>query len=544
MRKKKAITAMVSAVLMSSVVVAGCSGSKDPAPSSPGSPSASASPKVEEKKLNMKMFMTNSGIPHPEGVNPNDNPYINVVKEYANVDLELEVPNYADFKTKFNLMLSSGNLPDIVHTIYPDEAYQRADEGAFIDLKSYYDKSPVVQKYITPEMMEMAKSESGHYYRIPMSWSSVPQGDGVIVRYDLVVKYNDGKMPETVEEWIELLRKIKKAEPDSIPLANRVVNEMAITYAGVPFFYWYGAKPFTYRIEGGKAVSTFTLPEYKAAVEVMKQLYDEGILDKEFATTDTAKYADKLKNRNVLLNVNTADQLIPTGTPKLPEDQHKESQFAPPLKQYPTVLKDVKYVQPKLAYPITGHGLYISAKAKDKDRAWKVIEGFASDKLHEAIFWGKEGEDYKMENGKKTPIENQGLANKDKYYRLHLGIIFGFNDRKESSIAAAEKVMNKDEFNRRIDGMKKLEETAKQTGLPLEPFVKLPADTAAKRTESNQFISQATVEAIMGKITMQQFDQKVEEYKKKYGFIYDEYTKYMNANKDQLRKLGVKEVDW
>ncbi|WP_409345177.1 extracellular solute-binding protein [Paenibacillus sp. MBLB4367] len=493
----------------------------------------------------MKMFMGNSGIPHPEGVDPSNNPYINIVKEYANVDLELEVPNSTDFKTKFNLMLSSGNLPDIVHTFYPTEAYQRADEGAFIDLKSYYDKSPVVQKYITPEMMEIAKSTSGHYYRIPMSWASVPQGDGVIMRYDLVSKYNNGKIPETVEEWIELLRKIKKAEPDSIPLSNRVVNEMAITYTGLPFFYWYGAKPFTYRVEGGKAVSTFTLPEYKAAVQVMKQLYDEGILDKEFATTDTPKYVDKLKNRNVVLNVNAADQMIPTGAPKEAGYEHQEEQFVPQLKQYPSVLKDVKYAQPKMAFPITDHGLYISAKTKDKDRAWKVIEGFASPKLHEAIFWGKEGEDYKVENGKKSPIDGQGLANKkEKYYKLQLAVIFGFNDRKESSIAAAEKAMKKDEFTRRIDGMKQVEDVARKNGMPLEPFVKLSPETSAKKTESNQFISQATVEAIMGKITMEQFDQKVEEYKKKYGFIYDEYTKYMNANKDQLRKLGVKEVEW
>jgi ABC-type glycerol-3-phosphate transport system substrate-binding protein len=489
--------------------------------------------------------MNNSGIPHPEGVDPSNNPFLNIVEDYANVDLELEVPNYADFKTKFNLMLSSGNLPDILHTVYPDETNQRADEGAFLDLKAFYDKSTILKKYITPEMMEMAKSSSGHYYRIPMSWSSAPQGDGVMVRYDLVVKYNEGKWPETVEEWIELLRKIKKAEPNSLPMTNRVVNEFGIAYGGLPIFYWYGARPNSYRIEGGKVVSTFILPEYKAAVEVMKQLYDEGLLDKEFATTDGAKWSEKKKNRNVLFEVNTADQAIPTGTAKLPEDAHKETQIAPPLKKYPAVLKDTKYVQPKRSFPInSGHGLYISAKTKDKDRAWKVIEGFASDKLHEAIFWGKEGEDFKIENGKKSPIDGQGLSHPNKRFALHLGLIFGFNDRKESSIAAAEKAMDKNEFNRRMEGMKRVEEAANTTGLSLEPFVVLSSEAASKKTESNQFISTATIEAIMGKITMQQFDQKVEEYKKKYGFIYDEYTKYMNQNKDQLKKLGVKEIEW
>ncbi|MFK7691978.1 extracellular solute-binding protein [Paenibacillus sp. HJGM_3] len=485
--------------------------------------------------------MNNSGIAYTDGVDPSNNPFINIIKDYANVDLEMEVPNYADFKTKFNLMLSSGNLPDLVHTVYPDETNLRADEGAFLDLKAFYDKSPLIQKYITPQMMEMAKSSSGHYYRIPMSWATAPQGDGVMVRYDLVVKYNGGKWPETVEEWIELLRKIKKAEPDSLPMTNRVVNEIAISYSGVPIFYWYGAKPYSYRIDGGKAVSTFTLPEYKAAVEVMKQLYDEGILDKEFATTDGAKWSEKKKNRSVLFEVNNADQMIPSGAPKATD---QEIQIAPPLKKYPAVLKDTKYVQPKRAFPINSHGIYISAKTKDKDRAWKVIEGFATDKLHDAIFWGKEGEDFKVENGKKTPVDGKGLSDPARRYALSLALIFGFNDRKEPSIAAAANVMDKNEFQRRMDGMKMLEDAALATGLSLESFVTLPAEASSKKTESNQFISTATVEAIMGKITMQQFDQRVEEYKKKYGFIYDEYTKYMNANKDQLKKLGVKEIEW
>ncbi|TMV47888.1 extracellular solute-binding protein [Paenibacillus mesophilus] len=538
--KKKAVSVLMASVLLSTVLAAGCSSKSEP----PASKGSRTSTNAEEKRIKMSMFMNNSGIAHPEGVDPSNNPYINIVEDYANVDLEVEVPNYTDFKTKFNLMLSSGNLPDILHTVYADETNQRADEGAFLDLKAFYDKSPIIQKYITPGMMEMAKSSSGHFYRIPMSWTSVPQGEGVMARYDLVVKYNEGKWPETVEEWIDLLRKIKKAEPNSLPMSNRVVNEYGIAYGGLPIFYWHGARPNSYRIEGGKVVSTFTLPEYKAAVVVMKQLYDEGLLDKEFATTDGAKWTEKRKNRNVLFEVNTADQMIPTGAVKLPEDAHKETQIAPPLKKYPSVLKDTKYVQPKRSYPINAHGLYISSKTKDKDRAWKVIEGFASDKLHEAIFWGKEGEDFKIENGKKLPIDGQGLANANKRYALHLSLIFGFNDRKESSIAAAEKAMDKDEFKRRMDGMKMLEDAANATGLALDPFVVLSADTVSKKTESNQFISTATIEAIMGKITLEQFDQKVEEYKKKYGFIYDEYTKYMNQNKDRLKKLGVKEVDW
>ncbi len=67
------------------------------------------------KRVKLTMFMGNSGLAQPTGVDPSNNWAINVIEDYANVDLELEIPAYNDFPTKLNLLLASGNLPDIVH---------------------------------------------------------------------------------------------------------------------------------------------------------------------------------------------------------------------------------------------------------------------------------------------------------------------------------------------------------------------------------------------------------------------------------------------
>ena len=87
------------------------------------------------------MFMGNSGVPHPADVDPSSNWAIDVVEELANVDLILEVPNYQDFATKINLLLASGNLPDIIHGWQKADLENAADAGAFIDHKPYYDNS-------------------------------------------------------------------------------------------------------------------------------------------------------------------------------------------------------------------------------------------------------------------------------------------------------------------------------------------------------------------------------------------------------------------
>ncbi|MGN7383070.1 extracellular solute-binding protein [Paenibacillus sp. SAFN-117] len=545
--KKHSNVLLTAAALVCSMTISGCSDSGSPsATSTPDESKPGASPQTKTSApVKLKLFMGNSGMAHPDGVNPSDNPYINLIKEKSGVDLELEVPGYQDFKTKYNLMLSSGSLPDLVHSWYPTEAYRTADQGGLIDLKKYYDQSEAVKKVITPEMMELAKSPSGHYYRIPMRNTSSPQGAGVAVRYDMLVKYNDGEYPESVDGWIEFMRKVHKAEPNALILSNRVANtDTALGFGGLPIFFWYGALPYDYRVQDGKVISNFMLPEYREAVQTMKMLYEEGILDKEFATNDNVKYGDKKRNRDVLFEYNQADQFIPTGQAKLPQEQHMEWQLSPALKQYPAVLKDPKYAQPYEGLPITDHGIYISSQSKHPDEAWKVIEALASEELHDMIFWGMEGEDYTVQGDKKVPIEGKGLSDKTQYYKLHLAILFGFSDRKDSSIAAAQQVMNKKEFDRRMEGLKTWEGYAKDKGRRLSHFAQLSDEANRKRGEANNFISQATFEAIMGRITMEQFDQKVAEFGNKYGFIYEEYTKYMNDHKEKLRGFGVKEVDW
>lgn len=538
--------------LLMGTVIAACSNSggaddskKNTETVAPGAtPTSEASAKANQPRTKLKMFMGDSGIPHPDGTDPSDNPFIRIVEDYANVDLDMDVPSYQDFQTKFNLLLSSGQLPDIVHTWFIEETDQRAREGAFIDLKKYYDSSPQVQKYVTPEMMELAKDKvSGNYWRIPMASQNTPQGAGIVARYDLVMKYNNNKWPETIEEWVNMMRTMKKAEPDSIILSNRVSGDYTLSYGGTPIFNLFGAAPYTYRVDGGKAVSTFTLPEYRAAVELYKQLYDEGIVDKEFAVNDNAKYYEKVKNKNVLWEYNSADQYVPSGVAKKPEDQTKEWLWAPPLKTYPSVVKDAKYTRPYRWMPIAGHGVYISAKSKDPERAWKAIEGFASDELHEAIFWGKEGETYNVKDGKRVPIAEK-LSDKSRSWSLHLAFIFGFADGMDVTKAQAEMVRDPKELERMSGAMEMLNDQAMETGIGLDNFIVLSDEAAKKRPDEVKFISKATVEAIMGKITMQEFDQRVQEFQKKFGFIYDEYTKYLTEHKNELLKAGVKEAGW
>ncbi len=560
--RNRAVSVIVVTLFVFTLVIAGCTkgnnegkASDSGKPSSPATSSTSPSAKPDptaDQKLDLTMVMSNSGLTYPEKVDPSDNEFINVVKDYANVNLNLKVEKNGEVGTWLPLLLASNKLPDILHTPKVDVVNEAAEKGAFIDLKPFYDNSPEIQKWITPEMMDMA-SYNGHYYRLPMATGKdAPQGGGNYVRMDLLEKFNDGKYPDTVEGYVEVLRKIKAANPNAIPLSAWADPSAGTIFNyGQGFFQWYGARPNEFRVQDGHVLSTFVLPEYRAAVELYRQLYSEGLLDKDFATNDWTAWFNNL-DKDVLIVNDTADQLLPLAayhkqSKGTPTDTSFRSRiaFAPPLASYPSVVKDPKYTLFPMNSPIVFHGLYISSSSKHPERAWKVLEGFASDQMAEKLWWGDEGKEYVVKDGKRIP-DAVKLNDPDRYWSLQLSIVRGFAAGIEAKNAIYLQVLGQEDFDLSANSLKYPAEMAEEAGynmFTLLPFTSLDK-VKLKLTESNIFLSGATVEAITGKISMEQFDKKVEEYKSKYGFIGEEYTKYMNENKAQLEGWGVKQINW
>lgn len=500
----------------------------------------------KEERITLTLFMGNSGLQAPDGVDLNDNKFINIIKDYANVDLEVECPLYTDYNTKFNLLLSSGDLPDIVHAQSAGEALKRGDEGAFIDLYEYWENSPVIQKYIDETMMEIAKSPKGGYYRIPMKYNNAYEGSGIIARYDLIAKYNDNKWPETVEDWIEIARKLKADDPDAIPFSMRADAGRFSNYGGAVFPFLYGAYTNRWDYEENKVYAQIQLPEFKAALETMAQLYEEGLLDPEFSTTDSPSWFAKKADNSVLAEVNNMNQTLPAShsiyrnSTEFPEQNTWEWLVAPPLKKYPSVVKDPKYTEPFSDSPISDHGMFISSSCKEPDRAWKVIEGFACDELFERIFWGWEGETYKIENGKKIP-DIDALMDLEKHrWGLAYATIFGFNNGQEVSEVGAVTSLGEEFFNKVKNNILPVDKVARNNGISPLAYVQLSEDAVKKSAEAADMAFAIATEYVMGRIDSSQYDERVSEWTKNYGFIYEEMTEYILENKEELESKGVR----
>jgi putative aldouronate transport system substrate-binding protein len=495
-----------------------------------------------EEKVTIRMFMSNSGVRHPADVDPSDNWAINIMEDYANVDLILEVPSYQAFATKMNLLLASGNLPDIIHGWQRTEMENAAEAGAFVDLDPYYQQSGEMKKRVSQVAWDLAAAGNGLHFAVPMVTSSADPGYGNIVRYDLLEEYNGGKYPGNIDGYLDFLRWIKKTYPGSVPLGSRFAWGDQLFVVGQVFFNWYGIDPYGWSVYNGNVESGFTRPEMKDALAVWKQCYEEGLLDPEFATSDSSRFYANLAEKQTAFMTNSTDQLIPGYNP----EDGRVYRFTPPLEEYPNSLPNQKYTWGFDAFPIANHRTIIAASSKLQDRAWRVLEGFASDEMYDIIAWGREGKEYTIVDGRRVPTDRlyfRDMADPDAHYwTLHLGVIVGFWPTDVKHRVMEERYGNL--WRAAYDSSKWTMDRARENGLDLSGFIPANPEVSKKSGEINSFISGVIAQVILGQMTFDEFDVKVREFEMEFGFIYKYYEDYMKERKDQLRAWGVKMVDW
>lgn len=511
---------------------------------------AAASEAAADETVTIRMFMGNSGIPHPADVDPSSNWALDVVEELANVDIILEVPNYQDFATKINLLLASGNLPDIVHGWQKADLENAADAGAFIDHQPYYDDSPIMQARVSQLAFDLAATPNGLHFAIPMVMSARDPGWGNLVRYDLLEEYNGGEFPGTIDGYLDFFRWVRDTYADSTPLSSRLAWGGRLFATADTLFLWYGVPPYGTRIENGAVQHNFTLPAMKEALKLWRQVFEEGILDPEFATSDTAAWVQKRRERHVSMFSNATDQVLP-GYDNL-MNIGQVWVYTPPLDEYPEALDDPRYMADLSInygadiFPISSHRTGITSNAENPDRAWRVLEAFASDELWDIIAWGREGKEYTVDGGKRMATDRLYLRDLDDpdshYWTLHLGIISGFWPTQVKYGVQAERYPM--EWQRAYDSARWLMEKDREVGLNYLSFIPTDPDVGRKSGEVNPFISAAIAKAISGQITLEEFDDEVEKFRQEFGFIYDFQTRYVQEHKDDLRSKNVRMVDW
>ncbi|MEH7418367.1 ABC transporter substrate-binding protein [Neobacillus drentensis] len=313
MKKKKKMSFLVTAALVTSILASGCSNSASSKKEADG---ANSSPKYELKNINFPLdkkvtlkFLTQSSPIAPK--DPNDKLIWQRVEKDTNVHIDWTNYPWEQFGDKRNLELASGDLPDAVfHAGLSDNDILRyAKQGVIVPVETLIDKyMPNFKKVLDtrPEYKKLITASDGHIYSFP--WiEELGSGKEAIQALDDIPWINKKwldelglQMPTTTEELEKVLLAFKEKKPegknDIIPMSF-MINHGGEDPAMLLGAFGSGDNYDHYVVsEDKKVVYTANQEGYKKGIEWLHQLQQKGLIDKEAFTQDWNTYVAKGKN--------------------------------------------------------------------------------------------------------------------------------------------------------------------------------------------------------------------------------------------------------
>jgi putative aldouronate transport system substrate-binding protein len=331
----------------------------------------------------------------------NTNAFTQWYEQKTNVHIEWIILPSDEALTKVNLMLASGDYPDVIMAvnISPAQMQVYGQQGIFLPLNELIESAgPNIKKA---------------YDRYPEAWDVSTASDGNI--YSLV-EVNDCyhcsmaqklwiykpwldklglKVPETTEEFYQVLKAFKEQDPngnglaDEIPLTTSKIGDGWNNSFDAYFMNSFLLNPGTRLVLKDDKVSvTYNTPEWREGLRYLRRLAQDGLLDLNSFTQDGAQL--RLLGQNDPPIIGALTWGVPSALGPI-EDKEESyiTQFVtvPPLKG-PNGFR----VQPASPYAAFWSGRFIITKAaQDPELALRWADGFYQQEVEMNAYFGPEG---------------------------------------------------------------------------------------------------------------------------------------------------------
>ncbi|WP_248924637.1 extracellular solute-binding protein [Paenibacillus hamazuiensis] len=278
MKRPKRRTGGIALLTLGLALAAGCSTAGTGTGVKTGQNGTSAD---EKKPLRIQMF---AGLYND--VPDMNNAYWAEWQKRTNSRLEIEWVPAGDLNTKLDLVLASGDLPEVLAV--PDfkrpTLISAIKNGAFWDLTPFlgdFSQYPNLKNNTVKDAFKY-RTVGGKIYSLPGSRSRIDIG--IKIRKDWLDKLNI-PVPTTLDEYEAALKKIVEGDPDGNGKKDTlglIGNGVIVNDGDAAFAAAFGSLEPTYNAEGGLIYTNLT-PQYTETVAWFRKLYEQGLLAKEFA---------------------------------------------------------------------------------------------------------------------------------------------------------------------------------------------------------------------------------------------------------------------
>ncbi len=459
------------------------------------------------------------------------------LEKRSGIHIEFIHPPVGQDAEQFNLMIASGDLPDMIeyywNGVYTGGADKAVEDGVIIPLNDYLDDyAPNYKKALTTGenaegYRKGALTDNHNYY----AFLSLNEGNnrvfnGYMFRGDWLEELNL-PVPKTIDEWTTALRRFRDEKGASVPLTGSSEAFTGNSMLSGAFGISTGLYLDNNKVKYGPGE-----PEYKQYVQLLRDWYSEKFIDNDYPTNNNDVIDSKILNGNAGVISGSVGATMGTYLKQMAGKDEKFSLVAAPM---PVLNNDSVNNFAQIQFDIQEPGLAITKSCRDVKKAIKWADYLYSEDGYNLMNFGIEGTTYNMD-GQKHKYTDLILNNPQGHsvseaLSLHTRASYASPGMNQ----AADYLDQYYQFESQKEAIKlwgSYSGEAKKITLPsLIPLSEESDEYASLKTNITTYVEEMTMKFIIGSESMDNFDKFTE--KLKTTFQLDKYVSMVQKMYDR-----------
>lgn len=419
-----------------------------------------------------------------------------LAEEGWNITIELVETPAGTYAEKLNLMLLGGDVPDLIYFQGGDE--QMSEQGLLEDLTPYIDNSTYIKDNLYSHNVQRLANYPYLLWIKPVG-SKVP-----VIRKDWMDATESGKALLTnasIDNYYTFLKELKDSDLD-----GKGSPKYGITVAGnlfeinQIFNQAFGLTSTWVKDESGQFVYSNVSEGERNKLAFYAKLYDEGILDKEYLTKAWDTKEQAFYDNEVSVIIGTSGKVIDIYDGKMKKTNGEESELVvlPPASGAGQGYMPVNTTK-------EARGFAMSALSEHKKEVFAILDFMASPKGLKLDSLGFEGVHYNVADGKIQVTEKA-----QEWYALFWEPnTLPFADELASPLLGVPAMASLNLANKYFTA---------------DTDFKIPEEQAPNWDAMSNLYKEYSADIITGKLSIDAFDEFVEEWYDAGGTAITEYA--------------------
>ncbi len=374
-----------------------------------------------------------------------NNPVVEELGKRINAKIELEAPPINNYQDRLNIVMSSGDVHDLIY-VTGNLYSQWAADGLLLEFdNNVLAKLPNVTKELTEMEISTQRVPSVDNKLFAIPRVQTKPADCIVYRGDWLQKLNL-EVPKTPEDFHTVAKAFSHDDPDGNGKADTYgfsLNPITITHRNISYAFF---KPDSIANDDGTYTITQAKPGFIAHMDWLHDMFADGSMDPEWYLNK--QYDDSDKFTAGKIGINYKD---PTTSHSMLSFTSKDFQAANPNGlTVPGAPLRADANAPAVDYwnPQLWGNWGVSAKSKVIDETLALIDYGYTDEGNELLYFGMPGLTFtKIENGfvERTPAQKEESA---KWASSYLSLRYR-GPNKALPNAAGDTLDQVAEFNKR-----------------------------------------------------------------------------------------------